>query len=133
MSHLPTTVSAGGQVCITSLLQYQQVGRCVSLRHHIFFYCKPEASYITYPSYSELSYTALFWNSLYMVCLTSFPLLSSLPYPLLSSSLTLPSACPISLLHPASTLSSSCLHPQAKPQFEGQRYGLTQGASLQGL
>ena len=33
----------------------------------IFFYCKPEASYITYPSYTELSYTALFWNSLYMV------------------------------------------------------------------
>ena len=37
--------------------------------HHIFFYCKPEASYITYPYYTELSYTALFWNSLYMVCL----------------------------------------------------------------
>ena len=40
------------------------------LRHHIFFYCKPEASYITYPSYTKLSYTALFWNSLYMICLT---------------------------------------------------------------
>ena len=38
------------------------------LRHHFFFYCKPEASYITYPSYTKLSYTALFWNSLYMVC-----------------------------------------------------------------
>ena len=31
------------------------------------FYYKPEASYITYPSYTELSYTALFWNSFYMV------------------------------------------------------------------
>ena len=37
------------------------------LRHHIFFYCKPEASYITYPSHTKLSYTTLFWNSLYMV------------------------------------------------------------------
>ena len=34
---------------------------------HFFFYCKPEASYITYPSYTELSYSARFWNSLYMV------------------------------------------------------------------
>ena len=38
------------------------------LRHHIFFYYKPKASYMTYPSYTELSYTTLFWNSLYMVC-----------------------------------------------------------------
>ena len=36
------------------------------LRHHIFFYCKPEASYLTYPSYTEVSYTTLFWNSLYV-------------------------------------------------------------------
>ena len=41
------------------------------LRHHIFFYCKPEASYIIYPSYTELSYTTQFWNSLYMVCSSS--------------------------------------------------------------
>ena len=36
-------------------------------QHQIFLYCKPEASYITYPSYIELSYTTLFWNSLYRV------------------------------------------------------------------
>ena len=43
------------------------------LRHHFFFYFKPEASYITYPSYRKLSYTALFCDSLYMVGLTASP------------------------------------------------------------
>ena len=38
------------------------------LWHNIFFSCKPKASYITYPSYTKLSCTTLFWNSLYMVC-----------------------------------------------------------------
>ena len=42
------------------------------LWHHIFLYCKPEASYITYPSYIKLSFTTLFWNTLYRIS-TMFP------------------------------------------------------------
>ena len=51
--------------CIGVSIRIGREIRC--LPYAGFFCCKPKASYITYPSYTELSYTSLFWNSLYMV------------------------------------------------------------------